>query len=179
MMIDLSVLDDSILGHHSPDPLAYAFTGKRQAHAGGSGRPLPPPAAQGQLQQLLMQDTPAIRPRCLYIHIPFCRVRCTFCSFFQYAASPALVAEYFAALSEELKRKAAMPWTQAAPFSAVYIGGGTPTDLTAEQIFALGQLIKAHFPLTDDCEITLEGRLNRFSDEKYHAAVDGGVNRFS
>ena len=179
MMIDLSVLDDSILGHHSPDPLAYAFTGKRQAHAGGSGRPLPPPAAQGQLQQLLMQDTPAIRPRCLYIHIPFCRVRCTFCSFFQYAASPTLVDEYFAALSEELKRKAAMPWTQAAPFAAVYIGGGTPTDLTAEQIFALGQLIKAHFPLTDDCEITLEGRLNRFSDEKYHAAVDGGVNRFS
>lgn len=178
-MIDLSLLDENILGRHSPDPLAYAFTGKRQAHAGGGGRPLPAESAGAQFTQLLTDDGSATRDRCLYIHIPFCRVRCTFCSFFQYAASTTLVAEYFAALTEELKRKAAMPWTQAQPFAAVYIGGGTPTDLTAEQIFQLGGLIKAHFPLTEDCEITLEGRLNRFSDEKYFAAVEGGVNRFS
>ncbi|MGL5006525.1 MAG: heme anaerobic degradation radical SAM methyltransferase ChuW/HutW [Plesiomonas sp.] len=178
-MINLSLLDEHILGYHSPDPLAYAFTGKRQAHVGASGRPLSIEATKTQFTQLLTGNEKVSRDRCLYLHIPFCRVRCTFCSFFQYAASATLVAEYFVALSEELKRKAAMPWTQAHPFAAVYIGGGTPTDLTAEQIFQLGKLIHAHFPLTEDCEITLEGRLNRFSDEKYVAAVEGGVNRFS
>lgn len=55
----------------------------------------------------------------------------------------------------ELKLKAQQPWTQSAPFHAVYIGGGTPTELT------------------------LEGRINRFSDEMFYSALEGGFNRFS
>lgn len=72
-----------------------------------------------------------------------------------------------------------MPWTQSGIFHAVYIGGGTPTDLAAEQVRILGQAIHDYFPLAADCEITLEGRINRFSDELYQGALDGGFNRFS
>ncbi|EXJ45786.1 putative heme utilization radical SAM enzyme HutW [Vibrio parahaemolyticus VPTS-2010] len=78
-----------------------------------------------------------------------------------------------------MKEKAALPWTQSGIFHAVYIGGGTPTDLSPEQVRVLGQAIHDYFPLASDCEITLEGRINRFSDELYQGALDGGFNRFS
>lgn len=72
-----------------------------------------------------------------------------------------------------------MAWTQAQPFQAVYVGGGTPTDLSALQLEQLGKAIRAHFPLTSDCEITLEGRVNRFGEDKFESALEGGFNRFS
>ncbi len=74
---------------------------------------------------ILRQDSVIIASgRCLYIHIPFCRVRCTYCNFFQYASSEKLIEDYFQALVIELKRKAALAWTQSYPFQAVYVGGG-------------------------------------------------------
>ncbi len=106
-----------------------------------------------------------------------CAVRIV--TFSDYASSKQLVDDYFAALMIELVEKAKQPWTQAAPFQAVYIGGGTPTDLSAKQIEQLGKMIRQHFPLTTDCELTLEGRINRFDDEMFESALEGGFNRFS
>lgn len=170
--------DEQIVGKHTPDPLRYAFSGKRGPHAGGAMSPVPPPFVQKTLSDAF-QFSGKKGNRCLYIHIPFCRVRCTYCNFFQYASSKSLIADYFAALVKELKFKAAQPWTQSYPFQAVYVGGGTPTDLSAEQMLTLGKLIREHFPLTSDCEITLEGRVNRFDAGKFESALEGGFNRFS
>lgn len=180
-MLDLSLFDQHVIGQDTEDPLRFAFTAKRGAHAAGGVRPVAPPQ-QGTVWQHITQESGALTPprrRCLYIHIPFCRVRCTFCNFFQNAASRQLVDRYFSALVQEIKLKAALPWTQASEFHAVYVGGGTPTDLSADQIQQLGELIRSHFPLTGDCEITLEGRINRFSDETFYKALAGGFNRFS
>ncbi|AXY03286.1 heme anaerobic degradation radical SAM methyltransferase ChuW/HutW [Vibrio alfacsensis] len=178
MSVDIYKFDESILGSDSPDPLRFAFVKKHSAHAGGSSMPVPPPQ-QSAIFSRITSETTTSKKRCLYIHVPFCRVRCTFCNFFQNAASRTLVDEYFSALMKELKKKAALPWTQSGIFHAVYIGGGTPTDLSPEQVKTLGQAIHDYFPLTADCEITLEGRINRFSDELYLGALDGGFNRFS
>ncbi|WP_298442322.1 heme anaerobic degradation radical SAM methyltransferase ChuW/HutW [uncultured Ferrimonas sp.] len=179
-MPNLALQDDTITGKDSPDPLKFAFEQKRSAHAGGmSMPPLTADAAQHKLTELLGQPGRAGKRRALYIHIPFCRVRCTFCSFFQYASSKKLVDHYFELLLIELKRKANTEYARSAPFQAVYIGGGTPTDLSAEQLRILGQAVRDHFPLSNDCEFTLEGRLNRFSDDKFVGALDGGINRFS
>lgn len=177
--MDISQFDASILGRLTPDPLQFAFDGKVSAHAGRSGRPIPPAQQAAMFQQLLQSEPVPGRARCLYIHIPFCRVRCTFCSFFQYAASPSWLSAYLNVLWTEMERKALQPWVQSAPFDAVYVGGGTPTDMSAGQIAMLGHKLRTLFPLSDDCEITLEGRLNGFDDAKFDAALAGGFNRFS
>ncbi|GHA31159.1 heme anaerobic degradation radical SAM methyltransferase ChuW/HutW [Photobacterium aphoticum] len=172
--------DVELVGRDTPDPLRFAFQRKKSAHAGGMTRPITGDAIQSSLQKahaLVPSDTHA--PRCLYIHIPFCRVRCTYCNFFQYASSKSLIDTYMEALREEIRWKAAEAWTQAAPFQAVYIGGGTPTDLSAGHIHDLVSDVRRHFPLTPDCETTLEGRVNRFGLDKFEAALEAGVNRFS
>ena len=178
--MDISRFDESIFGRLTPDPLQFAFSGKKSAHAGRGGRPILDPAQQqAMFSGLLASEPEPGRARCLYLHIPFCRVRCTFCSFFQYAASPSWIENYLQQLWREMEAKAATRWAQAAPFDAVYVGGGTPTDMTAAQIGELGQRLRQLFALSDDCEITLEGRLNGFDDDKYAAALNNGFNRFS
>ena len=180
MKFDLK--DENIVGRSTPDPLRFAFTRKKGAHAGAA---MPSPN-QDEWQSLLHRAHHDIgsksvftSPRCLYIHIPFCRVRCTYCNFFQYASSEQLIEDYVTALCEEIKWKARLPWSQSAPFQAVYFGGGTPSDLNAEQISRLVRLVRTHFPLTSDCEITFEGRLNRFSLAQFESALEAGINRFS
>ena len=97
----------------------------------------------------------------------------------QNAASRKLVDEYFDALMVELKQKAKTPWAQSGLFHAVYIGGGTPTDLSPQQVEQLGKAIRQYFSLANDVEMTLEGRINRFGDEMFDRALEGGFNRFS
>lgn len=182
-MFTANLHDESIVGKLTTAPLQYAFSRKHSAHPGGDhqARPLSGAAAQQALAQALSVSVTdeQSKPRCLYVHIPFCRAHCTYCSFFQYASSPALMDQYVEAMLAEIRWKAQMPWTQAAPFQAVYVGGGTPTDLSATQLHTLVTTLHQAFPLTPDCEITLEGRINRFSDQQFEAALTGGFNRFS
>ncbi len=177
--IDLNQLPISLVGESTPEPLLYAFQRKASAHAGGGATPISADLFNERFSSVSSETTQISKHRCLYVHIPFCRVRCTYCNFFQHASSKQLVQEYFDALLVELKWKAQLAWTQAAPFHAVYIGGGTPTDLTADQIEQLGKAIRSQFPLTPDCEITLEGRINRFDEEMFDKSLEGGFNRFS
>ncbi|WP_163390645.1 heme anaerobic degradation radical SAM methyltransferase ChuW/HutW [Enterovibrio norvegicus] len=178
MMFDLSNVE--LVGQRTPDPLRFAFQRKKSPHAGGMMHAVKGDDIQSSLEAA-HSLVPANRfaPRCLYIHIPFCRVRCTYCNFFQYASSKNLIDSYVDALRKEIEWKAAQAWTQGAPFQAIYIGGGTPTDISAAQIHTIVSDIRRLFPLTPDCEITLEGRINRFGTDKFEAALEAGVNRFS
>ena len=178
--------DCALVGRSTPDPLRFAFSRKQGPHVGGKMHMVAADQVQSELANALAltsasstTESAVNKPRCLYVHIPFCRVRCSYCNFFQYASVPQMMDDYFAALLAEIKWKSAQPWTQLAPFQAVYVGGGTPTDLSAAQLQQLGQVLRTAFPLTPDCEITLEGRVNRFSEDKFEAALAGGFNRFS
>jgi len=177
-------LNPDLVGRATPDPLRFAFSRKSGPHVGGKMSMVAPDDVQTALANALSlasvsPDCRVSKPRCLYVHIPFCRVRCTYCNFFQYASSKYMMDDYFAVLLAEIKWKSAQAWSQSAPFQAVYVGGGTPTDLSAEQLRILGQVLRDSFPLTPDCEITLEGRVNRFGNDKFEAALEGGFNRFS
>lgn len=166
----------TMTGLATPEPLKFAFTAKTSAHAsrGGAG-PLTLDAAGWQAW---WQRPSEAQERALYIHVPFCRKRCSFCNFFENGANPARMSRYMAALCDSLHRAADSPFGQSHPFSAVYVGGGTPTDMAADDLARLAEAIR-RFPLTADAEVTLEGRLNGFDDEKWQTALAGGFNRFS
>ncbi|MGL5323375.1 MAG: heme anaerobic degradation radical SAM methyltransferase ChuW/HutW [Aeromonas sp.] len=170
------LLTPSMIGIASPDPLKFAFSAKTSAHASRGGmRPFPLDEAGWQSW---WQRVSEAEERALYIHIPFCRKRCSFCNFFENGANPARINRYVNALCTSLGQAAETPLVQSLPFSAVYVGGGTPTDMSAEELAMLAAVIR-RFPLTADAEVTLEGRLNGFDNEKWLVALAGGFNRFS
>ena len=166
----------TMTGLATPDPLKFAFGAKTSAHAsrGGAG----PLTLDDAGWQAWWQRPSEAQERALYIHVPFCRKRCSFCNFFENGANPARMSRYMAALCDQLSRAAKTPLVQSKPFSAVYVGGGTPTDMAADDLARLAEAIR-RFPLMTDAEVTLEGRLNGFDDEKWQTALAGGFNRFS
>lgn len=169
-------LTPTMTGRATPDPLRFAFSGKTSAHASRGG--LRSLALDDTGWQAWWQQASQADERALYIHIPFCRKRCSFCNFFENGANPARMSRYMAALCANVRQAADSPLGQSRPFSAVYVGGGTPTDMAAEDLARLAEAIR-RFPLSQDAEITLEGRLNGFDDEKWQTALAGGFNRFS
>ena len=113
----------------------------------------------------------------LYIHIPFCRSRCSFCPFYRGSADERVWREYVALLEKELRQTA--PLFAGTVVSTVYFGGGTPSDLPPGAIRRLLRTLKGCYRLANDCEITLESRIDGFDEERIAAALENGVNRFS
>ena len=169
-------LTPTMTGLSTPDPLKFAFSAKTSAHASRGG--IRPFSLDDACWQAWWQQGSQADERALYIHVPFCRKRCSFCNFFENGANPARMSRYMAALCDSLNRAADTPLAQSRPFSAVYVGGGTPTDMALEDLARLARAIQ-RFPLTLDAEVTLEGRLNGFDDAKWQTALAGGFNRFS
>lgn len=170
------VLSPSMTGISSPDPLKFAFVIKDNAHSSRGGSH---PITLDESQWKKWWSTPtSAKTRALYIHIPFCRKRCSFCSFFENGANPARISRYVEQLSKQLEIASQTPFIQSHKFDTVYVGGGTPTDIQPNEIAMIGDAIQK-FPLIDGAEITLEGRINGFTDEKFNAALSAKFNRFS
>jgi len=117
------------------------------------------------------------REATLYIHIPFCRSRCSFCPFYRGGADEREWRSYVTLLEKELRQTA--PLFAGTVISTVYFGGGTPSDLQPEAISCLLRTLKSCYHLANDCEITLESRIDGFDGERIAAALENGVNRFS
>ena len=117
------------------------------------------------------------REATLYIHIPFCRSRCSFCPFYRGGADEREWRDYVALLERELRQTA--PSFAGTVISTVYFGGGTPSDLTPGALSGLLRTLKSCYRLANDCEITLESRIDGLDGERIAAAVENGVNRFS
>lgn len=117
-------------------------------------------------------------PTAVYIHIPFCTSKCHYCDFNSYAVLGQPVDEYLDALEREMQRTAAAlpPGT----IETVYVGGGTPTVLTPEQMQRFLQTVGAYFPKkSDGYEFTMEANPGTADPDKLHAMREGGVNRIS
>ena len=170
-----------LLGTKSENPLGCAFTKKRVVHPGAGGkRMIMDKAEQASIWADLMNATPdPADERAVYIHIPFCDKKCSYCGFFQNFTREEAAHHYVDVLIDEIEAAADTTYVTGAPFQAVFFGGGTPTALSDADLSRLVRTVRERLPLTSDCEITLEGRIHDLSESKVEAAMNAGINRFS
>ncbi len=125
------------------------------------------------------------QPRSLYIHVPFCAHRCGYCDFTLVAGKDHLADKYLDALTLEIDRElsqAGDPEKAGCPkpeLDTVFFGGGTPTQLSAEQLERLCGLVHDRFQLTPTTEFSVEANPARMTDDKIAVLADAGVNRIS
>jgi coproporphyrinogen III oxidase-like Fe-S oxidoreductase len=113
----------------------------------------------------------------VYIHIPFCHHRCSYCDFNIYAGMKSLYAPYVEALAEEIAVTAARVGRVRVP--SIYFGGGTPSLLPAELIGGLLTTVRTFFDVDDEAEITLEVNPTTNNDQYFAHLRSLGINRLS
>jgi oxygen-independent coproporphyrinogen-3 oxidase len=90
----------------------------------------------------------------IYIHIPFCRSRCSYCDFATGMYEPALAARYVDAVAQEIR-----VWQEVADavsVDTIYFGGGTPSLLSSAQVEQILLAVRDRFEVIDDAEVTME-----------------------
>ncbi len=118
----------------------------------------------------------------IYIGIPFCPTRCLYCSFVSnsVANGAKYIPEYLECLRREIAYTADIIRQNKNVVESVYIGGGTPTTLSAEQLKFLFDGIFTEFDLSRNKEFTVEaGRPDTITEEKLKAIKDFGIDRIS
>jgi oxygen-independent coproporphyrinogen III oxidase len=119
----------------------------------------------------------------LYISVPFCRSKCTYCNFASGVFSAAQMGRYVERIGEDLqsvrgyaaKAGAEIPDTA----DSIYLGGGTPSLLPAEELKKLFFAVRQQFKILPKAEITVECAPGTLTDEIIQALVTRGVNRVS
>jgi len=119
------------------------------------------------------------RPLGLYLHIPFCRQRCDFCSFYLEIHREGRAAAFLRSLMHEIGLSAEHHVAANRPIQSVYLGGGTPTALASTQLIAILSEIRTHLTLASDCEITVEAHPSTISEQDLEQLCQAGVTRMS
>lgn len=113
----------------------------------------------------------------LYIHIPFCVKKCSYCDFLSAPATEQTKEAYMAALFAEIRGRAKDYRDRIV--TSVFIGGGTPSLLSGEQIGRLMDHIREQFLLAMDAEITMEINPGTATAQKLREFHETGINRLS
>jgi oxygen-independent coproporphyrinogen-3 oxidase len=113
----------------------------------------------------------------LYIHVPFCTHICPYCDFTTYAGQENLIPRYVEAVERDIARQAALIGGR--PVETIYLGGGTPSLLTPEQVTRLVAACRAHANVDASAEITLEANPNGIDEARFAGYLQAGVNRLS
>ena len=117
--------------------------------------------------------------RGIYIHIPFCHQICNYCDFNKVFFKNQPVDQYIEALGKEIEMVVTKNPEKFQHIETIFLGGGTPTALSAKQIERLLQIIKEHIPVGEVKEFTSEANPDELSEEKLEALLAGGVTRLS
>lgn len=116
----------------------------------------------------------------IYIHVPFCIKKCSFCDYKALVGSgPELKENYVKAVCEEIRRFPSIPCFPKFDIDALYIGGGTPSTLTHEQIKEILDTCKNTFHFLDDAEICMEFDPSTVTREILFKVKEYGFNRIS
>ncbi len=113
----------------------------------------------------------------LYIHIPFCKNKCSYCDFVSFAKNNQDYDKYVDVLIEDLNFKKSE--YQFSNLNTIYIGGGTPTVLPLSSLEKLLSYIKKNFSFSREYEYTMEGNPESINKEKLSLMRSFGVNRIS
>lgn len=114
----------------------------------------------------------------LYLHIPFCHHRCSYCDFNTYSGMESLIPDYVRGLCQEI-RYIARSSPHKIPIQTIFFGGGTPSILPIGEIERIFSAIEREFELIEGLEISLEANPGRLSVEYLKSLRDFGVNRIS
>ena len=117
------------------------------------------------------------RKRGLYIHIPFCASKCSYCDFASFVASEGQIDDYLGVLRRELDVIGEI--AAGDRFTSVFLGGGTPTVLGPERLRGLARAIRDRFTLSVDCEWTCEANPESATEPTLAAARESGISRLS
>jgi oxygen-independent coproporphyrinogen-3 oxidase len=113
----------------------------------------------------------------LYIHIPYCVRKCPYCGFYSTPYTPTDADAFITTL----RREAAGYHDEFSNriFNTVYIGGGTPTVLSSEQITSVLDIVHEHFRISEQAEFTVEANPNSVTMRTLSMLLERGVNRLS
>ncbi|NNH87510.1 radical SAM family heme chaperone HemW [Acinetobacter terrae] len=125
---------------------------------------------------------PALVPLSLYIHMPWCVRKCPYCDFNSHAVpdgklSLDLEQQYLQALVEDFKTQ--IDFAQGRQIHSVFIGGGTPSLISAKGYVWLFEQLKSIIPFEDGCEITLEANPGTVEHDPFAGYLEAGINRLS
>ncbi len=112
----------------------------------------------------------------LYLHIPFCKQACHYCNF-HFSTTLNLRGEVITAMEKELELT--RDYLHGQPLDSIYLGGGTPSLLTAAELARLFKKIQDIHVVTPDAEITLEANPDDLDEEKLKILQDSPINRLS
>ncbi len=117
----------------------------------------------------------------IYISVPFCRAKCTYCNFASGVSSVSAHEEYVARLCGEIRgvRQRIAGAVIPERVDSIYLGGGTPAILSPILVRQLAQALRQEFVIAPDAEITLESAPGQLEDASLEAMLGLGVNRIS
>lgn len=113
----------------------------------------------------------------IYLHIPFCAMKCAYCDFLSFRAPEKAWWEYGEKLAEEI-------YGQAEAFTdrivtSLFIGGGTPSIMPAQYLGELLDILQNCFTFAEDAEVTIEANPGTLTMDKLETCLAGGINRLS
>jgi oxygen-independent coproporphyrinogen III oxidase len=122
-------------------------------------------------------------PLGLYISVPFCRTKCSYCNFASDVFSKSAYENYVARLVEDIERAHQLASELGCAFDgaadSIYLGGGTPSILDGAQLLRIFAAVRGNFAITLDAEITVECAPGTLTRELIETLLHCGVNRVS
>ncbi|WP_184238959.1 radical SAM family heme chaperone HemW [Massilia timonae] len=146
--------------------------------ASGPGEPRSPASAALQYLQPGALNLSALPPLSLYVHWPWCVRKCPYCDFNSHEAKGELPEQaYLDALRLDLEQSLPLIWGR--KIHTVFIGGGTPSLMSAAGLDRLMSDLRTLLPLELDAEITMEANPGTFEAERFKSYRASGINRLS
>ncbi|MBD5459087.1 MAG: oxygen-independent coproporphyrinogen III oxidase [Lachnospiraceae bacterium] len=118
-----------------------------------------------------------MRELSIYLHIPFCARKCRYCDFLSYPATEREQKDYLVSLLQEIEEQSF--FYKEYQVISIFVGGGTPSLLSADFIKKIFEKLNHDFAVRKDCEITIEANPDSLTQPKLAAYLQAGINRLS